>query len=521
MSGRTEGALYELVSRGLKDKYFFDNSGGISLFSAKYNKIAPHLSETRRQVSINVPQFGRPLEFELDCFADVLTEAAFIVELPALLPTRLPLTAAVFENGSSQHLVDAASSLAVNHFVDSDNSGCTYGYCSGAPYYLFERIQIFQDKILIQDITGDSLLAVECTLGSYNIGQLNDKWAGVYNEEDRAAVCRSSVPSQQLRVKVPLPGCQGVGDGGFPLCAVRDIGSSIWRIRLVLRKLEDILIAVGASGEVISGDARLPFNKTLIATDLNGEQISCVALPRESMRVNVLLETTQTYLQAESIAELRNRRIEIPFKTYYDQDQSFGPLDYAPLNRGSKAIAQVRIEGRHPVNRMIFFYRLQADLLAGRLNPRHTLFDSLYFLVAGKERELEWSSLVWNNIENLTKNDRVPLVNKRQYYYHINWSLGSQQDRGSVAGPRKPDARQPEGTVNFTTADRPTLIFNLVKVLQKKTGEVITIWNEEECKYQDFPETVTELFYTELQVCCESWGTYVVEDGRAKLMFAN
>jgi hypothetical protein len=514
MSGKTDGALYELVSRGLKDKYFFDPSG-ISPFSAKYNKIAPSLSETRRQVSINVPQFGRPLEFELECFADVIKEAAFIVELPGLLPARLPLTAVA---GSSQHFVSAADSLAVNTFADSN--GTTYGYCSGAPYYLFERIQIFQDKILIQDITGDSLLALESSQGSYNYGQLHDKFSGVYDEENREAVCRSSVPGQ-LRVTVPLPGCQGVQDGGFPICAVRDIGSSIWRVRVVLRKLEDILIALGPSGETIEGTARFPFGKTLIATDLNGEEISCVALGRDILKVNVSIETTQVYLDQESVVELRKRRIEIPFKTYYDQDQSLGPIDYAPLDRGSKALCQVRVDGRHPVNKMVFFYRLVRDIQAGRLNPRYTLFDSLYFLVAGRERELEWTSLVWNNIENLTKNDRVPLVNKRQYYYHINWSLGAQQDRTSVAGPRKPDSRQPEGTVNFTAADRPTLAFNLTNIYTDDNGEVKTLWNAEECEYQNFKVGSTALRYTELQVCCESWVTYVIEDGRAHLMFAN
>ena len=58
--------------------------------------------------------------------------------------------------------------------------------------------------------------------------------------------------------------------------------------------------------------------------------------------------------------------------------------------------------------------------------------------------------------------------------------------------------RQPTGTVNFSTASRPTLAINLKNV---------------EPNPEDGQRT------TMLQVCGESWGIYEIKDGRGRLMF--
>jgi hypothetical protein len=58
----------------------------------------------------------------------------------------------------------------------------------------------------------------------------------------------------------------------------------------------------------------------------------------------------------------------------------------------------------------------------------------------------------------------------------------------------------PEGTVNFTTADRPTLHINLRNV---------------------FPVAVLGQRKTEFRVFTEGWAIYEIERGRGRLMFAN
>jgi hypothetical protein len=516
MSGTTPGALYELVNRGQKDLYFISEKG-ISPFSATYEKQPARLAETRRQVPTNYPAFGRSLEFEIDFFGDVLTDAALIVELPSLLSPQLPLTA-------SSGLVPAADSLAVNYFRDS--SGSTYGYTSGAAYYLFERIQLFQDKILIQDITGDSLLAIETTNGSYGSGRLLEKVAGIYDESDPRQISHSmSPPSYGLRVKLPFPGCQAAGDGGFPICTLREPGASVWRLRLTMRKLEDILLAYDSSSNLIRGPSRFPFGKTLHATDINGLDISCTCLQKEALKLNVMLETTQLYLEESTISKMQQDAQEIPFVMFYDQEQSYGPIDYLPVDRGAKAYGQIQIDGRHPVHRLVFFYRLQLDLENGRRNPHLTLFESMKFLIAGQDREKEWPTEVWNGLYNYYKNDREFTYYVRNYYYHMNWSLGSQFDNNAVAGERRPRTTQPEGSVNLSSADKPTLAFNLSNLFVNEENNIVTQTTEYSCEYQtyktEYQITDNQLRYTELKVCCQSWAVYIIENGRARLMFHN
>ena len=76
----------------------------------------------------------------------------------------------------------------------------------------------------------------------------------------------------------------------------------------------------------------------------------------------------------------------------------------------------------------------------------------------------------------------------------MRWNLGDQMERV------RPFSRVPEGTVNFTTADRPTLLFQLNDVP---------------------PQTVSGLRKTELRVVMEGWDVYEVNEGRGRLMFAN
>ena len=519
MSGTTPGALYELVNRGQKDLYFISEKG-ISPFSATYEKQPARLAETRRQVSTNYPAFGRSLEFELDLFGDILTEAAIIVELPSLLPPEIPLTA----DGQA---VSTQDSLAVNWFHDS--SGTTYGYTSGAAYYLFERIQLFQDKILIQDFTGDSLLAIESTNGSYGSGRLSERAAGIYDESDPIQVSRSMSPPTAvqggLRIRLPFPGCQAPGDGGFPICTLREPGSSVWRLRVKLRKLEDILLAYDSSGLLVRGSKRLPFGKTLYATDINGLDVSCTCLQKETLKLNVLLETTQLYIDEQTSEQMLKEVHEIPFVMFYDQEQSYGPIDYSPVDRGSKAHAQLQIDGRHPVHRLVFFYRLQLDLDNGRRNPHLTLFETMKFIIAGQDREKEWPTEIWNEIHTYYKNDRESSYYYGDSYYHMNWSLGSQFDNNAVAGERRPRTIQPEGNVNLSSADRPTLAFNLANLYVNDENNIVTQTTEYTCEYQtyktEYQISDNDLRYTQLKVCCQSWATYVLENGRARLMFHN
>jgi hypothetical protein len=76
----------------------------------------------------------------------------------------------------------------------------------------------------------------------------------------------------------------------------------------------------------------------------------------------------------------------------------------------------------------------------------------------------------------------------------MNWDLGD------IRGRRAPWDRQPEGTVNFTTADRPTLYTSLSAV--------------ENDSLLDAPST-------EMTVVVDSWALYTIENDRGVLKYGN
>jgi hypothetical protein len=63
-----------------------------------------------------------------------------------------------------------------------------------------------------------------------------------------------------------------------------------------------------------------------------------------------------------------------------------------------------------------------------------------------------------------------------------------------------PAPRQPEGTVNFTTADRPTLYLELANIRKNN---------------------ILGQRRAEFRVFTEGWNVYDVREGRGRLLFSN
>ena len=62
-----QGALFELVARGVKDNYFVkDSKDSVFPYDASYGSSMPHLAERRTTVPITRTDFGRTFEVELD-----------------------------------------------------------------------------------------------------------------------------------------------------------------------------------------------------------------------------------------------------------------------------------------------------------------------------------------------------------------------------------------------------------------------------------------------------------------------
>jgi hypothetical protein len=197
----------------------------------------------------------------------------------------------------------------------------------------------------------------------------------------------------------------------------------------------------------------------------------------------------------------------VPYRNYMDQEYTFNEPDYAPLDKaGGTAPVVRRLEGRHPVERVVWYIREEQAIAANQrwnmatqdtylgpaaaINTTGQFYGSAKLVIAGQDREDSWEPTIWQDIEAFAKDER----DCGRHQNEIRWSLGAQYERDV------PAQRQLEGAVNFSTADRPTLQMTLQNILHNPlTGQRTA----------------------RMQVCTEQWAVMEVKDGRCRLLFAN
>jgi len=459
-----EGALYDLVARGKKDTFFIrDEETSLNIFDARYELGPIFIPELRTIVPRNRVQWGGTCEFEIEKSGDILIEPTLLINLPTWLPA-----------------VEAAQNKSTEI---SDVSGYRYGYVNGIAYFLFDKIQFYQDNILLQEYSGDALFAQRHMRGSYNSAFLEDALTGVHDGSSLSI--QHAATGGQYRLRIPLPFCQHTDEGGLPLCATE---KQQYRLRLTLRRLEDL---VECSNPAQQGKPN-PWDRQMIMGDINNILTNFQTIPRYMMAdPTIFLENKQLYIDPVHQKAL----LETPIATFsrlYENKFTFGPSDYAPLATNATAIAKRLIEGRHPSEQMYWFIRSREDLDANRLwkfSPNATdstapYYNNIKLTVAGKNREEFWSSLIWQDIESHAKQERY----SGRSIGSMNWSYGEQH------AYRAPREFSPTGTLNFTSADRPTIYVDLAQVNSSNT---------------------------QMNLIVDGYGTYSVGEGRGSLLYAN
>ena len=456
----TEGALLELIARGEKDKYFLkDDKDSVNPFTWKYNKYPDSIPEIRRTVPITAPFFGGRVDWDLDLPGDILTEASITIELPSWIPPEIV-------------------ALNKNTLIkDTDNN--SYGYVNGIAYFLFKKIQFYQDNILIQEFTGDSLYINERSEGTWNSGFLQDTLRGIHDGTP-LSIQRNATP-ERLVLNLPLPGCQQKGvANGLPICALR---SQSFRLRVWLRSINDIIESTGPSTS--------PFNKQFTYTKDGLEFTPFKTLDFTTMaKPTLFLETKQLYLTNEDRNHLVDSEFKIPFRTTFQNNFTLNSLDYSTLRNTATVPFVTRIlDANYTVEQLIVAFRSSQALNANQLwnfaNPgEKSFYGNLQVTIAGQIREGPWSAFVWNTVVPYRNNERdsVPTLS------YINWSC------------RHDTKREPTGGINFTTADRPTLYITTVNTpIDPTIGGV------------------------KVQYLCiaESWALYVIHKRRGLVAFAN
>lgn len=482
-SSSGQGALFELVARGVKDAYFMkDDRASVHPYDPRYDPSTPHLAERRTTIPINRTLFGGTFEVELEAYGDVLTECSLEIELPTWLPP-LPLT-------TGTQPVDPSIANGLYSVVGSD--GTSYGYVNGVGYFLFESIQFYQDQHMIQEWSGDGLFARQMTQDTHTHAFLALSRAGyTATAQDAArAIALRATPSS-LRVDLPLPGLQGsygALDCGFPLVA---LPHQTFRFKITLRRLEDLVVC---SDELTVKPA--PWNVAAFHyTDRDGNLHTVP--PRSLLDIGhprVTLATVQRYVTVDMQRHLQT--MQIPYRKWFENRFTFGELDYIMIDKGGVSAVTRRLEGRHPAERLLWFFRQSTATDRNRLddftNPNEladrTFYNTMKFVIAGRDRELPQPSMLWNTVGPHAKDDRGSV------------GTGIGAIRWSISNDFRTSVRQMEGTVNFSTADRPTLYLELANVASN-------------------PRIAQRL--VEFRVWIESWNVYEIQNGRGRPMFAN
>lgn len=462
-----EGSLYEALARGNKDTFFFKDNleQALSPFENRYEPVPPVVHELRRVPPLNGADFGRSCEFEFDIAGDVFVRPTVLIDLPSWLPPQA-----------------AAANLTTP--IAETGTGTAYGYTNGIGYFLFSKIQIYQDKLLLNEFSGDTLWASRAARGTLNSAYLENRLAG-WHDGSAAAIAAAATPGR-LRLELPFI---GGSQRGFPSIAMR---KQSFKLRLTLRPLEEVVESSVGTSTV----AAKPWLVPSFTVDAEPTPYTVAPLPRESIGAPTLqLEARHIYTDGETQLALRKSELEIPFSQLYENVFTFGPLDYAPLNSGGgPATMTNRVDARHPASRLFWFARSSNDLRAGRRwkvtnTEGAAVADGEYYtneslIIAGRDRETLFPPFIWRDLTHHAKEERDP----GQGIGEMNWDLGA------VIGRRPPFAeRQPEGTVNFTTADRPTL----------------------------YTELAAGPPATEFTAVVDSWAMYRIESDRGFLKYGN
>ena len=462
----SEGALYESIARGNKDVYFLSKNiaDSVNPFESRYFRRPGFVSELRRTIPITAPDFGRTCEFEFDIAGDVFTEATLLIDLPTWLP---PVEAAL--NQTSGYTINATS-------------GRSYGYTRGAGYFLFSAIQLFQDKILLQEFSGDALWGSRLSRGSLNSAYLDQALTGM-NDVSGTRLCAAATPGR-LRLSLPMPG----GKHGLPSIGMR---AQTFRLKLSMRPLNE---CIECSDDAVTYPS--PWTEPSFTVFKPDNTTYTVApLPREKIARPVLyLETRHIYMDPDSRGELQKMEHEIPYSILYENGFTFGGLDYKSASDAAQVYPAFTrdLDAQGPASRMFWFLRTKDDLVRGRRwatsSSGSPYYQYMSLLIAARDRESLQTPLIWNVLSPFGKEERDPGFAIGE----MNWDIGA------YTGRPCPNEPVPEGSLNFSTAEKP----------------VVLIYLRAPSLTQAFDTQVVEM-----TTVIESWALYTIVGGRGAFKY--
>ena len=469
------GGLLELVARGKKDVFFTANPT-VAYIHSVYTRAAPFTKELYISKPRNAPEWGHWVDFDIEHRGDIVREFYLRIDLPTWLPPK------------------AAAANPTGLVTGSD--GVTYGYCNNIGFLMLDKIQVFEDQVMIHELYGEYLdwkLRQVYTLAATFV--TGDQIGG---RVDTPLGIGRSATFGQLRVPLPIFGWQNLGDPGLPTVALR---AQRYRIRIWIKPLSAVVVA--SDGRI----APQPWDGMPLlvqATQGGPVDTSLVTLPKSAMNgLGMSLETTQLYLPADVNLFLKSQTLRFPFmhtqfQQYTIEDNTMTAAYFA----GAGAMNySMEVDFIGSVSRLFLGFRSDANTQAGALSylrpplpskPSQSYAEafitSIRLNIANIDRVKSWPIAVFREVSAYWKNKRMALD-------IANPSLPQEVYTLTFGGY---DAADPAGTLNFTRAASPTLFVSLnavpydIRLVSRKTFALLY---------------------------AESWNVFEISGGRGRCMF--
>jgi hypothetical protein len=462
------GGLLELVARGKKDQFFTANPS-VSFFHSLYTRAAPFTKEIYVSTPRNAPEWGKWVDFDIEHRGDFVKHFYLRIQLPTWLP---PEVAAINPTG-----------------IVTDASGVSFGWCNNVGFQMLDKIQIFQDQLLIHEAYGEYL---EWRLRqSYGYTTTYLVGAEVGGRPETPLGIGRSATFTELRVPFPVFGWQYLNDPGLPLCGLR---KQRFRIRIHLRKLEDLVVA--SDGRIAPqpwGGKPLLVQATRDGLPLT-DYVTLDKYPAMT-RLTMNLEQTVLYVPKDVQQWINASTFRFPFQTVQYQQFTLEDnlMTAASQNPGAVFQYPLNIDFIGSVDRLLLGFRSAAATEAGqrtylRASNGSPFIRSVRLNIANIDRIKQWQLPVVREVTAYWKSQRMALDLSNSEIPQEIYTL-------TFGGF---DSAAPAGTLNFTRASLPVLY---------------VVLNAVPYDVRNISRKTYALLYA------ESWNVFEVCNGVGKMMF--
>lgn len=479
------GGLLDLVARGKKDTFFTSNPK-ICHFHSVYQRQPAFTQEIRITQPRNNADWGKYVDFDIEPIGDIVKHFVLLINIPSWLPPEQAR-----QNSTS---------------ITSDLNNITYGYTQDIGTAIIDKVQVFNDQILLHEFWGTWLnWRSGQQINSPIYASLQGRHPPTQNE-----IAKAATPINPIRVNLPIIGNQSPDDKGFPLTAVT---KQRFRIRVHLNKLEDL---------IESSDNQFkpkPWDKTFQQqTSRNQSQpTQFQTLQRYQIKPPTLsLETTQVYIPRDCQEYIKRTVLSLPFQMtqqciFTVEDNKWLPalnintivsiplpLDF--IGPTSRITVGIQSEANQMSNQRYILSApsLPATSLPAISLPNTSVPSNQHFIqdirlnMGTIDRINQWSATIMRDVANYYKNDkenRDPFGNPLNIYT-------------LTFGPKETQTTQyrPLGTLNLSRSLEATLYVDLAAVSAD-------------------PRSNSRKAF--IIVYGESWNIFEIRDGQGKVLFAD